>query len=79
MLEYVGLFVVSSCSMSDSDDFESGEDDEGEEEDVEFDGALEELSIESGLEWLANLRMARPAHSWQNSPGCELTPTMHRS
>ena len=65
--------------MSDSDDFESGEDDDGEEEDVEFDGALEELSIESGLEWLADLRMARPAHSWQNSPGCALTPTMHRS
>ena len=79
MWECVGLFVVSSCSVSDSDDFESGEDDEGEEEDVEFDGALEELSTESGLEWLADLRMARPAHSWQNSPGCEVTPTMHLS
>ena len=55
MWECVGLFVVSSCSVSDSDDFESGEDDEGEEEDVEFDGALEELSTESGLEWLADL------------------------
>ena len=71
--------MVSSCSVSDADDCKSGEDDEGEEEDEEFDGALEELSAESGLEWLADLRMARPAHSWQNSPGCELTPTMHRS
>ena len=79
MGEYVGFFVVSSCSVLDANDCESGEEDEGEEEDVELDGALEELSAESGLEWLADLRMARPAHSWQSSPGCEVTTTMHRS
>ncbi len=76
--DFVGVFVVQSGPVSEAEDCDSGEDAD-EEDDVEADEVLEELSDESELDRVFVRRVANSAHSEQNSPGCEVTPTMHLS
>ena len=75
----MGVSVVPSRSVSE-EERESGED--AEVEDVESDeelGALEELPDESELKRACVRREAISTHSGQNSPGCDVTSTMHLS